>query len=59
MIKTQIVIWKNKGANTFFYIAQYRRVYFLYRTKWRDIQPAYQDSYDKAEYQCKIIKDNL
>lgn len=46
MIETQIIATKANGK--IWYTAQTRKVYFLTRSRWNDIIPIMQPTFDKA-----------
>jgi len=47
MKEYQIVVLKDLG-NHYWYTAQVRKIYFLFRSGWKDLLPANQPSYEKA-----------
>lgn len=51
--ESQIII--NKFIDEYYFTAQYRRIYFLFRGKWKNLIPAYIKSYNEA-YQLIINK---
>ena len=52
MFEYQIVVNRIQ-TGTLWYLARYRKVYFLFRGKWTNITPAYRQTMEEAENQIK------
>ena len=52
MKEYQIVV-NRIATGSLFYLAQYRKVHFLWRGQWTNITPAYRQTMEEAEEQIR------
>ncbi len=55
MKESQIRVFKDT-ENNYWFTAQIRNVYFLWRGFWRDLKPICQSSYEEAESLINKVK---